>query len=405
MTPGTLAAVVTAFAVLVLLVLGASHPVLRALERRLGLSALGPSGAVFLFIGLALGEGGAGVLTELVLQELRPAVEFGLGWLGLAVGLRLELRTATHRLSVAGRGAVLQAVPAALLGGAGASLVLGLFGVPLADAAVLVVLVAAAAGASGIVPAESVTEEVGEPVAQRLEQLTGLGELVSLALLGLGALLLREDATGAAWRLPPSAWVTFAIGLATLLGTLTWLLLRSARSAAEELALLLGAVGLIAGTAGGLVLPVPVLAALAGAVLANLPGTHESPVRAIVHELERPLLLLLLVVLGAGWRPLAPAALALGGVFVAARLLGRLGGAVLLRRVSDELPPTQRLTSLLLKASPVLPVLVAGGLPLAPDAAVGAWVGHGVLAGALVTQLLPVFSLVLKPRPLATEPI
>lgn len=70
----------------------ATNERVRAFEERLGLSVIASSGLPFLLLGALLASGPVGLLAEPVLEDLRPAFEFGLGWIGFLIGMRLDIR-------------------------------------------------------------------------------------------------------------------------------------------------------------------------------------------------------------------------------------------------------------------------------------------------------------------------
>src|SRR5262245_8220334 len=70
----------------------AAHPLVRRLERRLGLTVFVSSGLPFLALGVLFRLPSIGVLTDEVVSDLRPALEFGLGWLGFVVGMQFDVR-------------------------------------------------------------------------------------------------------------------------------------------------------------------------------------------------------------------------------------------------------------------------------------------------------------------------
>jgi NhaP-type Na+/H+ or K+/H+ antiporter len=137
---------------LVLAVLGA-HPVVRRVERRLGLTVLLSAGAPFLALGVAFRLPAVGVLTDDVVADLRPALEFGLGWLGFVVGMQFDVRELDALPERTGTVAFLEsALPFALTAGACA---LALFGLEsewsLRDALVLGACAAPASPAAALV--------------------------------------------------------------------------------------------------------------------------------------------------------------------------------------------------------------------------------------------------------------
>src|SRR5580693_7911724 len=46
----------------------------------------------FLALGVVFRAPGIGILTDDVVADLRPALEFGLGWLGFVVGMQFDVR-------------------------------------------------------------------------------------------------------------------------------------------------------------------------------------------------------------------------------------------------------------------------------------------------------------------------
>src|SRR5699024_2384599 len=62
------------------LAIAAAHPTVRRIERRLGLTVLLSSGLPFLALGVVFRLPSVGILTDAVVDDLRPALEFGIGW-------------------------------------------------------------------------------------------------------------------------------------------------------------------------------------------------------------------------------------------------------------------------------------------------------------------------------------
>ena len=132
-------------------------------------------------------------------------------------------------------------------------------------------------------------------------------------------------------------------GLGGALGIVSYVLLRGARNAAEELALLLGAVALSAGVAGYLALSVPVICAIAGALMANLPMRDLEGLRATLAMVERPIYLIFLLVVGAAWRPGEWQGWVLAPAFVLARVAGKRLGAIWSKRAGPKELPSARM--------------------------------------------------------------
>src|SRR4051812_13932628 len=92
MNHGHIATVVIGLAAALALAVMSSLPQVKALEQRLGVSVLLSTGLPFLLMGTIFRLDGVGILTPDVLADLRPAFEFGLGWIGFVVGMQFDVR-------------------------------------------------------------------------------------------------------------------------------------------------------------------------------------------------------------------------------------------------------------------------------------------------------------------------
>ncbi len=266
----------------------------RAALARRGRSAPAMEGLSFLVVGFALGGRGAGLLPPDVLQALRPLVLLGLAWIGLAFGVDLELRV-VRRLHPLHR-AVGLAVP------------LGV-GLVVACAGWLVGLeVALALGVAAIamVPSASTLEGLarGRPVHDRnalalLKLVAAFAGMPAVALLVVASSLASPAAAGGAgvpfWKLTVAA-----VGAGISFGYVLVVLMRGVRDPIELLGLVTGTV---AGTAGvSALLGVSGLppGAMVGAIAVNRCIFPHRLLR-VVRWLERPMLIALLVLVGASW--------------------------------------------------------------------------------------------------------
>ena len=102
---------------------------------------------------------------------------------------------------------------------------------------------------------------------------------------------------------------------------------------------LAGAVILVSGAAGYLGLSPLLPAMLMGAILVNTSRAKEE-ISEVLIRAERPFYFVLLILAGASWTPSSsPRAWLIPVVlFLAARMLGKLGGARLAARANDALP-------------------------------------------------------------------
>jgi hypothetical protein len=370
----------------------AAHPRVRAFERRLGLTVLISTGLPFLGLGFVMGHPGVGVLDRTVLEHLRPIFEFGLGWIGFVVGMQFDV----HKLdrmprslgSVIAIQSLVPMVTTAILCG-WVFIELGLLSQPrdmLRDILVLTACAASSAPLSLNVAAQS----YGRPASLLIDEITRLDEIAALSVLGLVAVFFRPDAAFTRWVLPASAWLLVSLGLGTVLGIVTYMLIRGADSEAEELSLLLGAVAFAAGLAGYLALSAPVICAIAGALLANLPMGDRRGFTKILLDVERPIYLIFLMFVGASWRPLEWQGWVLGAAFALARVTGKILGAVWAKRLGpSQLPPPRWLALALMPQSPIAIVVMVSAATLHPGEPppVVRWCINAMIIGSVLTEI------------------
>ncbi|GAB4207770.1 MAG: hypothetical protein OHK0013_25660 [Sandaracinaceae bacterium] len=337
----------------------ASHERVRRLEERLAITRMMTSGLPFVFLGLLARAPGIEVLSDEVVTQLAPLLQFGLGWIGFHTGFQLDSRVADR----VPRGSattviILTAVPFLLLASL-CGLCLWLLGLgdsprPLARDAVMLAM----AGALSAPTVERISR--AGPSAELIRTVGLLDDAVGVVAFACFAAYLRPVSAGG-WSLPPVGWVFVTFGMAAVLGLLTYTALRGTDSSAEKASILLGSVCLTSGLAATFTLPPLVVCFLAGAILRNLPGDDKAQLEEGFGRLERPIYHLFLLIVGGLWRPESGAGWLLLPVFLLARTLGRWGGARLLRRLpTSERPETLAdATDRELVAPPMGPLAIA----------------------------------------------
>lgn len=373
----------------------ASHPKVKRTSARFGVHAVASTGMPFLLLGAFFHLDAIGILSERVLGHLRPAFEFGLGWIGFAVGIHFDLRR-IERLprGIASAVAIVATVPmlAVAVACVPVLLALGIFPKEGLFRNALVLCACACASA----PLDKAFANSG-PAARFLRDMTQQDEVVALALLGIISVTFRPEDGNVHWLLPKSAWLLVALGIGALLGIVAFILLRGARKPSERIAILLGTVAFASGMAGSLALSVPVTCAMAGALLANLPLRDEDGVRKILVDFEGPLYLVFLVVVGASWDPRPWQGWVIAIAFTIARLYGKaLGGRLAVRSVRG-LPSEAVTTSALLPQSPVAVVVIVAAAMLygAQTPVALRWMINAVLVSAVLSEL---FAFVVRRR-------
>ncbi|HEX7150738.1 MAG TPA: hypothetical protein VF618_04550 [Thermoanaerobaculia bacterium] len=377
---------VLALAIAGLLAAVGAHPRVRQWERRFGLTVLATSGFPFLLLGLLFRE--MGVLTAPLLADLRPAFQFGLGWVGFTIGTNLDLRR-IDRLPPSFTPAIALASTIPVLCTAIAcSLVLGGLGVLPGLGLIRDVLVLCACAA---VSAPANLRRLlgrGKPLATQLvTEITRMDQILALALLGLLAIIFRPDRTQTLWHLPRSGWFLMTLGLGALLGIVVYLLLRRVKGATEELAMLCGGIALAAGMAGYLALSVPVVCAIAGAVLINSPLERGEQLERTLREFERPIYLLFLFIVGASWRPDEWQGWLLALVFAVSRGYGKFLAARAAVTLQPELAERRPLAIALLPESTIAIIVLFSAATVVEPMAPVRWAINAVIIGSILTEI------------------
>jgi len=388
------------------------HPRVQRLEQRLRISEVITAGFPFVIIGLVSREGGLGILSEPVLDAIRPILPIGLGWLGFAVGFRFDVRKLDRMPPLSGEAFVAtSALPYVFIVAAiGGLLVAMQDGDPslvvLRDAFVL-----ATAGGMTAVSLPRLLERHGaaRTDVDRVGRIIQLEELAALmGILVIGAFFRADQAAvsevNLGWHMPSVGWVFVTVGIGTALSGVIYALLGTIKGSVETLMIMLGAICFTAGIASFLRLSPVVVCFIAGAVLQNFPGPWKAQVGAALTRVERPVYLLFLVIAGAMWRVDEWQGWVLMLAFVAARLLGRLTGvAIFARRHPASLSPFEKrhLAISPMGALSLAIVVTAQDLYSGPTVP---WMVNAVIGGAILTEVIVQIFAFERPKNPRTRP-
>jgi Kef-type K+ transport system membrane component KefB len=401
--------VVLGLALAFVLAIVAAHPLVRRVERRLGLTVLLSSGLPFLALGFVFHLPTVGILSDEVVRDLRPALEFGLGWLGFVVGMQFDVRELDGMPEKTGAVVVAEsAIPfvATFVACFLARMVLDPYFVPsdlathrayffeteITDSLRDALALGACAAPAAPVAAMAIARGSGSVAAKIVGRVTALNDVAGVVVLGIICAYFRPADAFGEWHLPHIAWLFVTLGLGGILGILAYVLVRSAKNASEELAYLLGAIGLSAGMSGFLGVSPLVTGAIAGALLTNLPHKNLERLKGTMLDVERPLYLIFLLVAGALWDPRAWEGWALVPIFVFARVSGKLLGAAVAKGTGPEgLPDAGTLGLALSPQSPIAIATIVSYVtlykPLTAGADVLPWLMTACIGGAVLTEL------------------
>jgi hypothetical protein len=282
-------------AFLVLVACAVAGAELRSVLARRGVRAPGIEGMGFLAVGFLLGGRALGLFPDDLVAALRVVVLFGLAWIGLVFGLQAELRI-IHRLAPWHR----------WLGGL-TPLAIGL---PVAVAGVLLGLPPALAlglGSVAMASSPSALENLARGrrptdrgTVRMLKLVMAFAGIPAVAVFAVATALASPIAAEHGGGLAAHELVIFTTAIGIVVGYAVVVLIRGISDHMKLLTLAAGSMCFAAGATAVLGLnPLPA-AAIAGAVVVNRCVFPHRMLR-VAHSLERPILVALLVLVGASW--------------------------------------------------------------------------------------------------------
>jgi hypothetical protein len=269
-----------------------------ALTRR-GVRAPGMEGLSFLALGFLLGGRGLGLFPDDLVAALGVVVLFGLAWIGLVFGLQAEgriiRRLAPWHRWVGGLTPVVVGIPVAIAGaalGLSPALALGLGSVAMASSP------------SALEGLARGRRAIDRGAVRMLKLVMAFAGIPAVAVFAVAAALASPLAADRGGGLDVSELLVFTVAIGALVGYALVVLIRGISDHMQLLTLAVGSMCLVSGATTVLgVNPLPA-AAIAGAVVVNRCMFPHRMLR-VAHSLERPILVALLVVVGASWRTAA----------------------------------------------------------------------------------------------------
>ncbi len=283
------------FAFLALVAFAVVAAEIRAALARRGWRAPAMEGVSFLAVGVALGGHGLGLFPEDLLANLRVVVLFGLAWIGLVFGVQADFRV-IRRLGPRPRW-IGMLTP--LLIGLPVALGAALWGL----SAEISLALAAMAMASSPKQLESLVR--GRAVEDRggirlLKLEMAFAGIPAVALFAVAAALASPLTNASAHRVAATDLILVFLGVGILVGYALVVLVRGVHESVQLLTLALGGMCVVAGATAVLGVSALPAAACAGAVVVNRTVFPHRFLR-VAHSLERPVLVALLVLVGASW--------------------------------------------------------------------------------------------------------
>jgi len=349
------------------------------------------TGTEFILVGVALGSGFLGLVDEAALRGLEPFVGGALGWVGFLFGLQFEgrsMRNLPRRFfAVSIVQALFTAVVVFLVFRPLLWRMLG--GHAPAEMIALATLAAAAActGQAGLALADRHRGGGSLRVLRLLRYTSSVDPLVGLAIFGT-SLSLFASHNGHAPHFPGSLqWLVLSLGMG-LLSAWIFVSLTATRTSEPELVLyLVGTLALASGSAMYFQLSTLFVCCVCGVAVANLSHRRGRVVEAMAQG-ERFVYVLLLLLAGASWRFSGRVAFLLAGVYILARLAGKLGGGFLARRLVGGHYPLPRAVGLGLLSQSGMALAIVIDLQHSVQDAMSQLVLSVAILGIIVNELV-----------------
>ena len=296
------------------------------------------SGAEYLVLGLLLGPQVSGVLDAETLASFSPFTTLALGWIGAIVGTQFYLPELVRIKGIVYRLAFVEAVITLVFVAALMTVAIAwLFGMSYVESAIPGIALGAIAAVAAPTGIQVIATRMGRrtPIVHQLEVTTALDAVVAISVLGVLMCVSHPGPSEAVRALTTTEWVVVSAGIGVVGGILFHLFLGGERNIDRLFISLIGAIILSSGAASYLELSPILPAMIVGAILVNTSGNREEIERTLLSA-ERPFYFVLLIFAGAMWTPSLRAWILPVLLFLAARAAGKIGGARLATRLSDQ---------------------------------------------------------------------
>lgn len=349
------------------------------------------SGAEYLLLGVLIGPAGAGLVDAETVTAFTPITMLAMGWIGVGLGLRLNLSALLRIPAFMGRIGVAEALGTFVLTAGVMALGLDWYAdVPFEQVLPAAVALGAIATCSATNAVDVVANQLGrrEPIVRQLGVASMADALV--AAVAIAALLCVTHPVGlTAWGRDPTVteWAVITVAIGVVGGGLVHLFLGDEADVDRLFVALAASIVLVAGAAAYLQLSPILPSMLMGAMLANT-SRQRSALVGLLDKIERPFTFVLLICAGALWQPTLrdwglPVLL-----FLVLRLAGKLGGARLAARLNGMLPAYGPMWGRALLGQGSLAIALALNVLLVEQSPLANLVFTAALASVLLTDVL-----------------
>lgn len=294
-----------------------------------GLNHLLISGTAYIFLGMALGRMGLDVFDEATLAQLQPALLFALAWIGFLFGLQFEVRQLRRLPRFYFSITAVQAVVTFVVVTLPVYLLLDWYypssSLFLLAQAVILGSTACCSSQSALAIAAQAQNLANRPLLQLLRYISSVDGLFGLSFFALAICAMAGTAGSGSVAAAAIQWL-FATLLMAGAPALILIILSRTRLVRQEFSLfLVGAVMLCAGMAHTIHHTPLISGMICGVLVANF-SRHRLRALAVVMPSEKPIYIILLMIIGAGWRLSFDFSMVVMAAYFALRLLGKLAG-------------------------------------------------------------------------------
>lgn len=298
------------------------------------------SGAEYLILGVLLGPKVSGLISANVIDSFGPFITLAIGWMGAVIGSEFHLKRMLRFRGELYQVAFIEAVLVlAIVGGAMLAILTRLLDVPLIEAiapATSLGAIAVTTSASGIALAArrlARDRAARTPLLRQLQVTGGMDAAVGVLAFGVILCIVHVPPPGDIRPPTPTEWAVITIGIGVVGGILYHLFLGGERDPDRLFIALAAAITLASGTAAYARLSPLLPTMLIGAMLANT-ARNRHEIGMVLHRVQRPLYLVLLIFAGAAWRVPGRLWVLPIAAFILIRLLAKMWGARLATRLS-----------------------------------------------------------------------
>ncbi|MDH5490942.1 MAG: hypothetical protein OEY14_03110, partial [Myxococcales bacterium] len=319
--------------VLAVLLVGAAYLLAHFVVDRLQRRFLVVTGAEYLFLGILLGPMVPEIPAFRDLTGVMPVIALAAGWVGLLRGMSFRFRALATSLPELTTRIVLlhHLVPGIAVGLAAYSFLgLGWLGALSGrEQALASAVLGCCAAADATAPFDLLARRyrIGGQTAPMLRDAARLGDVLVIFVFGLVFCYFHPSVEGAAVDLRAAEWFLISLLLGGALGLLFTPFLGGDESGNARFLALVGIIGFTSGAAYFLELSPLFVNLILGVVLTNT-ARARLKIRQTLDGTERPMVLVLLILAGALWRPSdTGTTLALLGLFASLRFVGKWVGS------------------------------------------------------------------------------